>query len=212
MGVSEPSVALVSLEFANIEHGNTSERREELTEAPNVFEPPPADTGAGAWKFLAGCFLVEALLWGAYLPVLAMLYDIWCILYTIHIAYGVYSVLCILRDSVYLTNAARLPPLVRRFPRLLHPDARVCRPDIQHFRRRHRRHQHLLHCRALCVPPHEAIPAMAAPHAGHRLGRVRRIASCRVLYQQRSGHHCHPGRPVRHRLPAALLPRHHDAQ
>ncbi|CEJ91946.1 hypothetical protein VHEMI07627 [[Torrubiella] hemipterigena] len=64
MGVSEPSVALVSLELANIERGNTAECREELTAAPNVFEPPPADTGAGAWKFLAGCFLVEALLWG----------------------------------------------------------------------------------------------------------------------------------------------------
>lgn len=30
----------------------------------NISALPPTDTGAGAWKFLAGCFLVEALLWG----------------------------------------------------------------------------------------------------------------------------------------------------
>ncbi len=27
---------------------------------------PPTDEGAGAWKYLAGCFLVEAILWGAF--------------------------------------------------------------------------------------------------------------------------------------------------
>lgn len=33
-------------------------------EQHNISALPPADTGAGAWKFLAGCFLVEGLLWG----------------------------------------------------------------------------------------------------------------------------------------------------
>lgn len=37
-------------------------------EAINISILPPTDRGAAAWRFLAGCFLVEALLWGALPP------------------------------------------------------------------------------------------------------------------------------------------------
>lgn len=34
------------------------------SEAPREFSLPEADGGRDAWLFLAGCFMVEALIWG----------------------------------------------------------------------------------------------------------------------------------------------------
>lgn len=33
------------------------------------FSPPPADGGTQAWLFLAGCFCIEALVWGMLYPI-----------------------------------------------------------------------------------------------------------------------------------------------
>ena len=39
----------------------------ELTERGQEFSLPEADGGKQAWRFLAGCFVVEAMVWGTFL-------------------------------------------------------------------------------------------------------------------------------------------------
>lgn len=45
-------------------HNGLRRRVRANSEAPREFSLPEADGGRDAWLFLAGCFMVEALIWG----------------------------------------------------------------------------------------------------------------------------------------------------
>lgn len=47
--------------------GNLRRRFRQPSVTQREFTLPPADKGKDAWLFLAGCFMVEALIWGRWL-------------------------------------------------------------------------------------------------------------------------------------------------
>jgi hypothetical protein len=54
----------MSLELEGIQSAQVSARENEETEERSITALPPSDEGIQAWKFLLGCFIVEAIFWG----------------------------------------------------------------------------------------------------------------------------------------------------
>ena len=50
-------------------NGNLRRRFRQQSVTQREFTLPPADQGKDAWLFLAGCFMVEALIWGTCLQI-----------------------------------------------------------------------------------------------------------------------------------------------
>lgn len=61
-----PNTSAREAETAPLPHDSTGVVGQ--TQEP-VFSLPPADGGVRAWLFLAGCFFIEALVWGKNQPV-----------------------------------------------------------------------------------------------------------------------------------------------
>jgi len=68
---SELDIELRKTSFSTLSSSGSEEDHFLLDEELSAERFPPVDRGAGAWKFLLGCWLIEAVLWGVYLLILA---------------------------------------------------------------------------------------------------------------------------------------------
>lgn len=55
----------MSLELSRIRDDSALSTEEDGIEQRHIQTLPPTDQGPSAWKFLFGCFLIEAVLWGS---------------------------------------------------------------------------------------------------------------------------------------------------
>lgn len=65
----DSDIALTDLQARSYEgNGDLRRRFRQQSVTQREFSLPPADRGKDAWLFLAGCFMVEALIWGRSQP------------------------------------------------------------------------------------------------------------------------------------------------
>ncbi|KAJ6445431.1 hypothetical protein O9K51_00192 [Purpureocillium lavendulum] len=91
------------------------DEREELDNDQGHLIPslPPTDEGVGAWKYLLGCFLVEALLWG--FPLAFGVFQEYYARQPEFAGDGNIAAIGTIATSMYFLGAPLAAPLVRRF-------------------------------------------------------------------------------------------------